>query len=192
MTTQSPNTKNASSPAPAPAPSRFSRGLLAAAIGALGIGAIGAGVALAQDAPILRHAAGDGPRAEMRHARFGEERGRMAQFMEWRLERTLEEVDASPEQVERIKAIADEARGEIAPLMRGFRDTREDLAEILGAETIDRAAAETLRAERLAAMDAASARGLQALLDAAEVLEPEQRAELVEEMGERRRGWGRW
>ncbi|WP_052340993.1 Spy/CpxP family protein refolding chaperone [Salinarimonas rosea] len=175
-----------------PARSRVSRGLLAAGVAVLGVGAIGAGFAVAQDAPILRHAAGDGPRAETMHARFGEERGRMAEFMEWRLERTLDEVDASPEQVERIKAIAEEARGEIVPLMRGFRDTREDLAEILGAQTIDRAAAETLRAERLAAMDAASARGLQALLDAAEVLEPEQRAELVEEMGERRRGWGRW
>ncbi|MGP9822285.1 Spy/CpxP family protein refolding chaperone [Salinarimonas sp. NSM] len=175
-----------------PTGSRFSRGLLAATVAVLGVGAIGAGFAVAQDAPMLRRAAGDGPRAEMMQARFGEDRGRMAEFMEWRLERTLEGVDASPEQVERIKAIAEEARAEIAPLMRGFRDTREDLAEILGAGTIDRAAAETLRAERLAAMDTASARGLEALLDAAEVLEPEQRAELIEEMGERRRGWGRW
>ncbi|GGK34438.1 Spy/CpxP family protein refolding chaperone [Salinarimonas ramus] len=174
----------------------FSRPILAVALGALALGAVGAGFAAAQDAPLVRHAAGEGPHGRMMHARFGDhergERGAMGAFMEWRLERALDEVEATPEQVERIKAIAEDARDEIMPLVQGFRDTREDLAGILGATEIDRAAAETLRAERLAAMETASARGLEALLDAAEVLTPEQRAALIEEMGERRRGHGRW
>ena len=201
MTTET----NAPTPSTSSTPprSRFSRGLLVATVATLGLAAAGAGIVVAQDsgpARMMQHAVmgadhmgedhAGGPM--MHQARFGEDRGRMAQFMEWRLERSLEDVDATPEQVARVKAIAEEARAEIAPLMRGFRGAREDFAEILGAETIDRAAAETLRAERLAAMDAASARGLQAMLDAAEVLTPEQRAELVDEMGERRRGWGRW
>lgn len=190
-------------PSPKSPRSRFSRGLLVATVATLGLAAAGAGIVVAQDAGPARmmqhavmgadHMGGDHAGGPMMHeARFGEGRGRMAQFMEWRLERTLDEVDATPEQIERVKAIAEEARAEIVPLMRGFRDTREDLAEILGAETIDRAAAETLRAERLAAMDAASARGLRAMLDAAEVLTPEQRAAIADEMGERRRGWGPW
>lgn len=178
--------------------SRFSRGLLVATVATLGLAAAGAGIVVAQDAGparMMQHAVTGADHAGgpmMQEVRFGEDRGRMAQFMEWRLERTLEEVDATPEQVARVKAIAEEARREIGPLMRGFRGTREDFAEILGAETIDRAAAETLRAERLAAMDAASARAVRAMLDAAEVLTPEQRAELAEEFGERRRGWGPW
>lgn len=139
---------------------------------------------------------GEGMRgATMHEARFGEGRehgGRMAAFMEWRIERTLEDVDATPEQIARVKAIAEEARADIGPLVAEFRGTREALAEILGAETLDRAAAEALRAERVATMEAVSARGLEAMLDAAAVLTPEQRAELAEEMGEHRRGWGRW
>lgn len=182
-------TSPTTSPAPEAPRSRFSRGLLVATVATLGLAAAGAGIVVAQDFGPARMMHGG---ATMQEARFGEDRGRMAQFMEWRLERTLDEVDATPEQVERVKAIAEEARAEIVPLMRGFRGAREDLAEILGAETIDRAAAETLRAERLAAMDAASARAVRAMLDAAEVLTPEQRAALAEEFGERGRGRGPW
>ncbi|WP_349369603.1 Spy/CpxP family protein refolding chaperone [Salinarimonas sp.] len=204
-------TKETDAPTPKTPRSRLSRTLLAGTVAVLGLGAIGAGLVAAQDAaPMLQRAAmgagpmhgamsagpGEGPRGGMMHeARFGEGRehgGRMAAFMQWRLERTLEDVDASPEQIERVKAIAEEARADIAPMIGEFRGTREALAEILGAETLDRAAAETLRAERVATMEAVSARGLEAMLDAAAVLTPEQRAELAEEMGEHRRGWGRW
>ena len=105
--------------------------------------------------------------------------------------RMLDQIDATAEQETRIWAIVDGARGELRPMMREFRDARGDVIKILGAETIDRAAAETLRAERIAAMDEASKKMTAALLDAAEVLTPEQRAKLVENFQERGPG-RRW
>jgi Spy/CpxP family protein refolding chaperone len=112
-------------------------------------------------------------------------------FGEYRLERMLEGLDATPEQADKIRAIVDAARDDLMPALDGMRGTREKVAEMLGAPTIDRAAAETLRAERVAAMDQASRRLTTAILDAAEVLTPEQRAKLVEHLKERGRH-GRW
>jgi Spy/CpxP family protein refolding chaperone len=58
---------------------------------------------------------------------------------------------------------------------------------LLSADTFDRAALETLRAEQVAKFDTASKRIVQAVSDAAGVLTVEQRKELVAKMGER--GW---
>lgn len=99
--------------------------------------------------------------------------------------RALDAVDATAEQEERIWAIIDATRAELRPVMREFRDSRETVVELLGSGTIDRAAAETLRAERIAAIDEASKKLVAAALDAAEVLTPEQRATLVEHFKER-------
>lgn len=99
--------------------------------------------------------------------------------------RALDAVNATPEQEERIWAIIDDVRAELRPLMREFRHTREAIVEIIGAETIDPAAAETLRAERIGALDEASRRVTAALIEAAEVLTPDQRAALAEHFQER-------
>jgi Spy/CpxP family protein refolding chaperone len=104
-------------------------------------------------------------------------------------ERMLEEVDATPEQEDKLEAIMDKLHDDVRPIMRGFRDTRDDVAKLLGAATIDREAAEKLRAERIAAADEASRKLTTALLDAAEVLTAEQRAELLEHFEDR--GWHR-
>jgi protein CpxP len=100
-------------------------------------------------------------------------------------ERMLEEIDATPEQEEKLEAIMDKLHDDVRPVMRGFRDTRDDVAKLLGAATIDREAAEKLRAERIAAADEASRKLTTALLDAAEVLTAEQRAELLEHFEDR-------
>ena len=105
------------------------------------------------------------------------------------LERMLEEIDATPEQEDKLEAIMDKLHDDVRPIMRGFRDTRDDVAKLLGAATIDREAAEKLRAERVTAVDEASRKLTTALLDAAEVLTAEQRAELVEHFEDR--GWHR-
>ena len=103
-----------------------------------------------------------------------------------RLEQALDEVDATAEQEEKLWAIIDGARGEVRPIMRGFRDAREQAVELLTAPTIDRAAVEKLRAERIAALDQATQKMSTALIEAAEVFTPEQRAKLklrIEEHG---------
>ena len=130
---------------------------------------------------------GDGPgmHLQMSPAGFGHGIG----FGGHRFERMLEEIDATPEQEEKLEAIMDKLHDDVRPIIRGFRDTRDDVAKLLGAATIDRAAAEKLRAERVAAVEEASRKVTAALLDAAEVLTAEQRAELLEHFEDR--GWHR-
>lgn len=110
-------------------------------------------------------------------------------FGERGLERVLASVDATAEQEKQIWAIIDDARSEVRPVFREFRDTRESVAGLLGAASIDREAFEALRAERIAAIDGASKTLTKAALDAAEVLTPAQRAELVKLAEERGRHW---
>jgi Spy/CpxP family protein refolding chaperone len=156
------------------------------------------GVALAALAGIGLVAANSGEFRRdhgMRHFGMGAHMERASMggmgFGERRLEHFLDEIDATPEQSEKLKAIFGSARNDIGPMFEDLRDTRKAAADILGAATIDRAAAEKLRSERVAALDAASRKMTAALLDAAEVLTPEQRTELVEHFKERG-GHGRW
>lgn len=102
------------------------------------------------------------------------------------LERALKSVDTTKEQRQRIWAIVDAARTEIRPMISDLDDRRDRLAALVRAETLDRAAIETLRKEALATADAVSARALDAFIQAAEVLTPEQRTELLE----KRRSFG--
>jgi periplasmic protein CpxP/Spy len=62
------------------------------------------------------------------------------------------------------------------------------LREVLAAQTVDRARLETLRAEQMQLADATSKRITEAVAEAAEVLNPAQRAELSRQI-ER---WQRW
>ena len=66
------------------------------------------------------------------------------------------------------------------------------MAALRGAPTIDKAAVEALRAKRIAEVDEASKKAVAAVIEAAEVLTPEQRAKLVEDMKDRHEGRGRW
>jgi Spy/CpxP family protein refolding chaperone len=101
----------------------------------------------------------------------------------------LSNVGATAEQKQKIVIIARGAFDELSPL-RARRDAaREKLASLLKAEKVDKAAIEKLRAEEFAAIEAGSKRAAQALADAAEVLTPAQRQQLVERMESRRRFW---
>jgi Spy/CpxP family protein refolding chaperone len=132
--------------------------------------ALGVGVALLivglLGAAWAAHAHGGGWRSHGRDWRFG---------AEW----MLRWVDASPEQEDRILAIVGAAEPDFAALCAQHEATHAAWTTVLGAEVVDRAALESLRVRELVAADAASQRLVATLADVAEVLTPEQRAELL-------------
>ena len=110
---------------------------------------------------------------------------RFERFVEWKVEDMLDEVDASDDQRERVRAIATAALADMGEFRDFRRAGREALVEALTQETVDREALEALRQSKLEIADRASQRLLTALADAAEVLTPAQRAELAEELESR-------
>lgn len=168
--------------AAAPKASGWSRNLLIGGIAVVALTSVGVVGALSRDY------GGDrgwgGPRAhqmEMRGGPGGPMGGPMGGMMGERgLERMMDAVGATPEQAEKLRTIFGKVRDELRPLQAELRDSRDDVAKLLGAPTIDRAAAEKMRSDRFAQLDQASQKVTTAILDAAEVLTPEQRAKLMD------------
>lgn len=90
------------------------------------------------------------------------------------------EVDATPEQKQKLTAIAEALAKEVGPLHEKFHDSHKKLHALLLQPTTDRAALESLRAETLVLADEASKKLVQGLADAADVLTPVQRAKLAD------------
>ena len=87
-----------------------------------------------------------------------------------------------------MRAIFEAAATDLNPLRQKRRDNRKQIGEALASATIDRAKIEALRADQMKLADGASKRLTAALADAAEVLTPEQRAELGRRMERMRPG----
>ena len=104
--------------------------------------------------------------------------------VEQRLDHVLRSVDATPDQQTRLHGIVEAAVKDLDPIRQHLAGTRAQITALLAAPQIDRAAVEQLRSERLAEMDQASKRMTQALLDAADVLTPEQRKKLADTAAE--------
>jgi Spy/CpxP family protein refolding chaperone len=96
------------------------------------------------------------------------------------LEWLLRGVSASDEQKQRAKRISDGLIDELVPSAERHRQHREAIARELAKPQIDRAAIERLRKEELALADDASRKVSTAVADLAEVLTPEQRAEILD------------
>jgi Spy/CpxP family protein refolding chaperone len=110
--------------------------------------------------------------------------GHMHAMMHAHIAHMLEVAGATPEQKAKIHQIMMGAMQSLGPPHHKLAGTHQELHAILTAPTIDRAALERLRAERMADADQASRVVVQALADAAEVLTPEQRAKLATAMAE--------
>jgi Spy/CpxP family protein refolding chaperone len=105
-------------------------------------------------------------------------------LVEERIDHILKSVDATPDQQAKLHAIIEAALKDLDPLRQELAGTRKEMATLLGQPQIDRAAVEQLRSQRLAEMDQASKRMTQALLDAADVLTPDQRKTLADKAAE--------
>src|SRR3954468_5490526 len=90
------------------------------------------------------------------------------------------EVDATPEQQEKLNAIAKSAAHDLTPLRGNMKRTRQRALELLSADKVDHAAIENLRTAQLAVMDTVSRRLTQALAEAADVLTVDQRKKLAD------------
>jgi periplasmic protein CpxP/Spy len=102
------------------------------------------------------------------------------------------ELDATPEQLEKLRAIAKGAVKDLLPMREKAMTARAKAAELLTAPKIDRSAIEAFRVEQMGLADAASKRFTQAVADAAEVLTPEQRLKAQALLQWRRSFFRRW
>ena len=121
------------------------------------------------------------------HGGFGHHGSMSGERIEKMVKHFAVEIEATPEQQEKLAAIARQAAKDLEPLRGQHHEARKQALELLSRDTVDRAALEKLRAGKLAQADAASRRVTQALADAAEVLTPEQRRKVAEHV-ERRAG----
>jgi Spy/CpxP family protein refolding chaperone len=115
----------------------------------------------------------------------------MSEHFQVHVKHVLAEVDASPEQQARVNDIIAAAARDLEALRARHAGGMAEMHGLLIAPVIDRARLEQLRAQHIAAIDAASQRCATALADAAEVLSPEQRAELGRKMAGRHQGVSR-
>jgi Spy/CpxP family protein refolding chaperone len=101
------------------------------------------------------------------------------------------EIDATPDQQQRLAAIAKSAAQDLLPIRNQAREARKQAIALFSAPTVDRQALETLRVAQIERADTASRRLVQALSDAADVLTVEQRKRLAEHVERHSRGWHR-
>ncbi len=129
-------------------------------------------------------------------------RGRFADMsdaeIQDRIERMVKhvaiEIDATDDQTQKITTLVTAVAKELKPMRDKMRAAGKQVHDLLLQDTIDRAALETVRAERLADAEQISKTIVNAVADVAEVLTPDQRQVLekrIQEFRSHKRGWGR-
>jgi Spy/CpxP family protein refolding chaperone len=101
------------------------------------------------------------------------------EFMERRLDKMLSMLKANDSQRTSIKAIFERMFAEMQPIHQQHKQLHDGILAAFTADTVDRAAVEKLRVQAIALMDQGSQVFSKALLDAAQVLTPEQRQTLA-------------
>lgn len=102
------------------------------------------------------------------------------------IEQLLAGADVSTDQRAQLKSIMDAARGDLRAEHDAERASRQQMLQLLSAETVDAAAVESLRQDMLARHDTRSRRMTQALLEASAVLSAEQRRQIADKLATRR------
>lgn len=135
-------------------------------------------------------------------ARFFHQRPKTVEEAQDRAERMAKhfaiEIDANGEQTGKLVELARGVASDVFPMRKSIMDARKEGLEILGADTVDRSKIEALRAEQFGKIEAISKRLTTAIADAADVLNADQRKELVKRVKEwrgmrghrRGPGWG--
>jgi protein CpxP len=103
--------------------------------------------------------------------------------------KALNFVDATPEQEKKIREIVETAFKDFGSMRQEMRGTRDEALNLFRAATVDRAAVEKLRVERLARMDDMSKKMANAAVEIAETLTPEQRVKLADEIDNMKSRW---
>lgn len=114
--------------------------------------------------------------------------GMMGMMAGRHLDHMLNRVDATDEQRAKIRDISRAARNDVEKLTDVLQPLRKSALDALSAPTVDRAAVEGIRTRLSGVTDEISKRVTTAMLDVAQVLTPEQRAKIAEDMKSRRRG----
>ncbi len=110
-------------------------------------------------------------------------------FSERFVDRMLDKVDASNEQVTQVKAVINNYKPSLQNMRGNKGNFRKEIATLLQAPTIDRAALESLREQHLINMEKHSTIFVKMAADIADILTQEQRKTLVDKMGKRFNRW---
>ena len=101
------------------------------------------------------------------------------------LDNMLDGLNATDDQRAQIKQIAQAASADLRAQREASRGLHQRALQIFTAPNVDAAAAETLRQQMVAQHDQASKRMMQAMVDMARVLTPDQRAKIGQRMKDR-------
>src|SRR5213083_970249 len=93
------------------------------------------------------------------------------------------EIDATDAQKQQLAPVVKAAAADLLPLHAKIHDTRRQAVALLSQASVDRAALENLRDEKIKLVEQGSRRLTQALADVADVLTPEQKRQLAEHVG---------
>ena len=151
-------------------------------------GLIAGGIVIGAGGLALAAAVGDAEGGRRWHHHHHGPRTGMIQRM---VRGALDNVGATAAQEDKVHDIIAGALTEVGKGDGEHGAMRKQVLDLMKAPTLDRAAFETLRAQKIAAMDAKSKVISNALFDAASQLSPEQRTKLVGDVEQRMQRGGR-
>lgn len=109
----------------------------------------------------------------------------MQKMMQSRLEKMLQEINATEAQKSQLKPLAEQAFAEMKIQRKAMGNDHDELRKLFSQNTVDAAQLETLRTAKIKVMDDSSRKLTALVAEASRILTPEQRLKLVEKMEKR-------